>query len=410
MTPHSLTCSGLALATQCSWSFRTDAEHAIEEPGKWAPNSAIHEAFAYTITTSDEAFVVSPALLATLTDGELAKTQRAHASFLADWYSDQRDGGWRAELAFAFDPETGAAMVLSPASHRDYSQVPTGWVPGTVDVIRHDREDLTSLDVIDWKSGHITPAVEDNAQLAGLGLAAGARHLRAAIGKVSEEGVELRWTTFDRFDLLDWRDRIAAIVRRIPDAEATPGPWCRDRMCRSYGLCPATVGSLELAAPEAKRMLPVVTAASAIESHEHAAELLRLMREAKAGFEARYNAVREALRIFADANGGIPVAGGKTWIKRETTRETIDLSTPAAVKVLGEQLGAEAFEAAVEHSTSKAAIKRAAKLVKEKTGEAIASVEKRTVAALREAGAVKVSTCTSYDEAKLLPEKASDAA
>lgn len=404
MSAHSLTCSGLGLALHCSWSFRPDAEHALDEPGRWAVNNAIHAVFDRTIDTGAEDCAIPRDLIEHLTDGDVRKVHAAHTAWLADWYLDQRDGGWRSEVAFAFDPETGASMRLQPKHHRDYSGAPPGWIPGTADVIRWNDE--LEVDAIDHKSGHFAPAAEDNAQLAGIALAAGARSFRGAIGHATEDSYTLRWMTLDRFELLDWLDRIAAVVRRLPTAEAVPGPWCRDRFCRSFGLCPATEGSLERAAPEAKRMLPVVSVPSAIEGPEHAAELLRVMREAKAGFEARYNIVREALRQWADANGGIPTDNGKRWIRREVTRETIDLSSADAVRVLGEQLGEEAFNLAVTTTTetSKVAIRRAARVIKEKVGEPVASVERRAIEALRGVGAIRSSTSMTYSEAKFLAE------
>lgn len=411
MTAHSLTCSGLPLALCCAYSFRPDAEHAIDEPSRWAVNNAIHAVFDRTIGTGAEDCAIPRDMLEHLTDGDVRKVHASHTAWLADWYLDQRDGGWRSEVAFAFDPETGASMRLQPKHHRDYSGAPPGWIPGTADVIRWN-DDL-EVDAIDHKSGHFAPAAEDNAQLAGIALAAGARSFRGAIGHATEDSYTLRWMTLDRFELLDWLDRIAAVVRRLPTAEAVPGPWCRERFCRSFGLCPETRGSLERAAPEAKRMLPVVAAASAIESPEHAAQILRAVREAKAGFEARYNAIREALRIYADNNGGIAVDGGKVWIKSETTREHIDLSTPEAVRVIGEQLGEEGFALAVTHvhEASKSSIKIAARAIKERTKEPIANVERRVVEALRAVGAVKVTPSFTYTEKKLLPAKGeSDAA
>ena len=404
---HRLTCSGIELALACAYPFRPDAERAVDAPDRWAPNNAVHESLAFTIRTGDERFSISPELDALLLPAGRAKAMASHSAWLGDWWADNREGGWTAEIAFAFDPETGESMSLSPKHHRDYSEAPPGWVPGTADAIRGEGD----VDVIDWKSGRFAPSAAANAQLAGIGLGAAARDLRAAIGHVTEDGTSLQWVTFNGFDLYDWRIRIRDVVRTIPNAQPVPGPHCRDMFCPSYGLCPATAPSLERTAPEAKRMLPVVAASSAIESPEHATELYRLAREARAAFDARYNAVFEALRQYADANGGISVGGGKTWIRRETTRETIDLSHPNAVKVLGEQLGSEAFDAAVDYSTSKAAIKRAGALIKAKTGEAAASVEKRTVAALRAIGAVKQSASTNYDEVRLaLPEGSNDAA
>lgn len=407
---HRLTCSGLALAEHCAYPFRLDAERAVDDPARWAVNNAIHEANAHTITTGNTAFVLTPGRRAMLTPGEVARAMATHGAWLGDWWADNTTGGWRAEIAFAFSPFTGEHMRLPSAAHRDYSAAPLGWIPGTADAVRfldglESVEASEDVDAGDWKSARNPPDIEENVQIVGLGLGAGARRLRGFIGHTTEEGTALRWSSWDRFDLRAHRERFAEIVAGIPSAEPRPGPWCRDKFCASYGLCPATAPSLERAAPEAKRLLPVVAASSAIESPEHAAELYRVAREARAAFDARYNAVFEALRHYADDHGGIALPGGKTWIKRETTRESIDLTHPEAVAVLGRELGEEAFAAAVTYDTSKAAIKRAGALIKAKTGEAAVAVERRTVEALRKIGAVKQTVSTNYDEVKLLAEK-----
>lgn len=400
--PHRLTCSGIALAEHCAWSFRMDSDRVVDND-RWLVNRAIHTALEMTIWSGETHCHLDAEMASKLTEGEIARVQTTHGSWLADWWDDQAAGGWQAEKAFAFDPFTGARMDLQPKEHRDYSGAPVGWVPGTADVFRAGPDDL--VDLVDWKSGLVPPDAEDNAQLAGLGLGAGALHLRGGIGHVTEDGVRLEWAEFDLLDLHEWRERIAAVVAGIPTAEPIPGPHCRNHFCASYGLCPATASALEHVAPEVKRRLPVVMAASAIESTEHASSMYRTLREAKAAFDVLYNRGFDALRMWADQNGGVPVGDGKVWIRREGKRETIDLSDLRAVEALRSVLG-DTFELGVSFETSKAAIKRAARAIKVRTKEPIGITEAKAIDALRAAGAIRTSPSTTYDETKIREEDA----
>lgn len=418
---HRLTCSGLELAMHCAYPFRLDAERVASDE-KWLPNRAMHEAFAATISTRDTACVIHPDLEAQLTPGEIAKVRHVHTAWLADWYEEQGRSGWRAEVAFAFNPFGPEHMELEPKHHRDYSDVPTGWVPGTADIVRNTRwedddldegsgeapaapERLSSvIDIVDWKTGFDPPGARGNLQIAGLGLGAGATRLRGGIAATDEDGVQIEWDTVDGLELEETRERVADIVSAITTAQPRPGPHCRDHFCPSFGVCPATRESLDLVAPEARRRLPIVTRAADIQGPEHAREQYMALREAKALFEHLHKQGFDALLEWADHNGGIPLGNGKTYIRREVSRESIDLTDARAIEVLGRELGDEAFRAAVTHETSKTAIKRAAHLIKAKTGESISNVEKRVLEKLRELGAVRVSVSKQYGEVKLLGE------
>ena len=63
-------------------------------------------------------------------------------------------GAPAAEVAFAYDPETGDGVGLEAgqarASHRDYSRAAEGWVCGTADAVAIGEDRAL---VADWKSG-----------------------------------------------------------------------------------------------------------------------------------------------------------------------------------------------------------------------------------------------------------------
>lgn len=411
-TPHRLTCSGLALAEFCTWSFRPDAD-VRGEVDLYLKNTAVHEANAHTIRSGSTAFVIPAALEDKLTEGDLAWAQRVHTAWVVDWYEDQKHHPWRAEIAFAFDPlGTGTMVVDTEGKHRNYSKVPTGWIPGTVDVIREDAPGDVIIE--DWKSSRWPSYADGNAQLAGLGLAADARYLRGAIGHCTEDGVRVEWASYDRFALDDWRDRFARIVRSVPTSEPVPGSHCRDLFCNSFGLCPATKGSLAIVSPETaevvehgdvKRRLPIVMASSAFMDADHAAAQYIMLREADARWTEIKRRAFEAVRFYAEEHGGIQLPGGKVYRKVEQTREAIDLSRPEAIEALGRELGEDGLKLATTTETvaTKSSIKIAARANKEKTGETIASCEERALKALRAVGAVKVSKVEKYEETKAAP-------
>lgn len=395
MTPHRISGSKVALVALCPFPGRADiappprVEREDSEEG-----TSDHDAIARTIETGDE-----------------EPRSPKHAAWLADFWAERRGDGWRAEQVFAVDPETGRAMALpSSGEHRDYSAVPEGWIPLTVDAVLVVGR---TAKVIDWKTGHaahVAPAA-GNAQLATAALAVagayGCTRVHVAIVKVGEHGLSEDGAELDALDLEDWRERLASIVRAIPGGEPVAGPHCRGHFCDHFGRCPATEAALATAAPATDgphgsgRRLPVVTEASAITSPEHAAHLYALWRAAK----ARLDLIGGALRVYAEQTGAIEVGDGVVWGPRSTQRESIDLSTRAAVDALKTQLG-PAWERAVTLDTSKAAIKRAAAAVKAETGETIAAIEERTVAALKSAGAISVSRSTKFEEHKPRSAKA----
>ena len=385
MIAHRLSGSRVALAMLCGYSARGDVPRPPRVETAAASAGTIEHAYiAHTIDAVAETGI----------DSSSAKSP-THAAWLADWWAREWGNGWRAEVAYALSPGGTQAMAMpSSGGHRDYSACPPGWVPMTLDAVLVDDGRAR---IVDWKTGiaaHVEP-IARNAQLLTAAVAVATAHgcseVEIAVAYCSPDGVRVDATTLDAIDLGEWRARFAAVVDSIADAEPQPGPHCRGKFCDAYGTtCPATSAALAQVSPEALR---VVTDYREITGPDHATALYHAARAAK----ARLDAVWDALRVYAEHVAPIDVGDGVEFSARESTREALSLETRAAVDALKRELG-PAWEQAVTLDTSKSAIKLAARTVKEATGEPIAKVEARVLAALREAGAVKTTTSTRVEE------------
>lgn len=393
MIAHTISGSKVSLAALCGFSARADvpAVERVERKDAEAGNEE-HAFIAHTMRTGDD-----------------TPRSAKHAVWLAEWWALHSDEGWRPEVAFAFDPETGRGMELPSGEHRDYSACPDGWIPLTADAVRVDGR---TVHVADWKAGfaaHVERAAGNLQLLAGAIAAASVARCnsaRVSIAKIGDSDVWVDEAELDAFDLEEGRATIEAIVRAVPGAAPVAGPHCRGKFCDRFGQCPATENALAEVAPEDVRRLRIVTSAGEIASPEHAAQLYAALRAAT----AKINAVWQALRFYTEEHGAIDVGGGTMWGPHASSREAIDLSTRAAIEALKVQLG-PAWERAVTLDTSKAAIKRAAAVVQatqkaEPEGTRVAPVETidgittRTVNALRAAGAVTKKTSTKHEEFK----------
>jgi hypothetical protein len=163
------------------------------------------------------------------------------------------------------------------------------------------------------------------------------------------------------------------------------------------------VGAIALVEAEPVRVrLPVVARSEDISSPVHARDQYETLRAVKAATDQAW----EALRRWVDENGPVELEDGRTYGARSTTRESVSLETPEALEVLRSRLG-PAWEAAVDVSTSKTAIKAAAKVAAEATGAKAAAIERATIEALRAVGAIRSKTTHGYEErdAAALPAK-----
>ena len=383
----------------CQWWARPSAQWVYEPAGPAAEfGNEVHAHVAEHVTkglgsVADKSHD-DPAVIAT-------------ARSVVEWWASIRDqhDTWHAEPAYVLDV-TGRATHVGNNIGRKYPRVGDLEMAGSADIVGISHSiGMSHASVFDVKTGrreNVEPASE-NAQLAALALAAHLAHGvdRVRVGLVfpTANGVVVDEHEYDALDLAAWQAELAELAEKIPTSQPQPSK-AACRYCPAKSSCPAMTSALAEVAP--KRRLPTVMSARDIQSPEHARELYETARAAKSALDQ----VWTALRMYAEEHGAIDLGGGRAWGQRQTTRESIDLSTRAAVDALKSALGEEGFRTAVELSTTKTAIKDAAREVAKVTGEKAVQVERRTLEALRAHGAVKTNTSNVWDEIENKKESA----
>ncbi|HEU5276804.1 MAG TPA: PD-(D/E)XK nuclease family protein [Xanthobacteraceae bacterium] len=387
------TASSLELARECVWPWCPDAVRVDTSNPDAQFGSAGHEVIA-SLINGDALFF-----------GELAKKygldpekDGPRLKRICDGFNEKIriKPGWRAEIAFAYDPDTDRGRELPLAGHRDYSAAGPSEFVGTADLVTMDivgpmRARETLVEITDWKFGRrdnvTVPA--SNAQLRFLALAAartfGVERARVRIGFVDDEGgVLFESSEMDSFEIEAVAAELVAIARRLRET-STPVPRAHCRRCPALVSCPETAAAMVKVAPAPdSSAFPVVADAAAITGPEHAAWLLhRLWAVQKAGEQ-----VESALKKYADEHGGIVVRPGVVWSGKDIPIENIKL-TPEA-----EQLVREVLPEAVKPTVSKKALEEAAHAKKLPIAKTVETVMGR----LRVAGAVTKSVQRRYEE------------
>lgn len=266
-----------------------------------------------------------------------------------------------AEVAFAYDIETGAARELGRDIERQYGKLAPTEIPGSVDIMRM-AGDVIEID--DYKTGHTeVPPARENLQLHTLALMAcrtyGATKARVALVHIRDDGSTYRDShDLDAFDLEDIAERLSRLWTRVQIAkkavaqgkqpDTREGAHCQ--FCPAKTACPAKVGWLmRLAVPEgiAQKFDSLLTGTDAAKAYaivKHADEVL--------------SDLRAKLYAWARENP-IDLPDGKVF--GLTTQEREYVEGAVAWRVLREQHGEAVADAACELSTSKAAIERALK-------------------------------------------------
>lgn len=300
------------------------------------------------------------------------------------------------EQPIALDLETGAVRGIEKGEHRSYAgRSPTELV-GTADMVWLDADGVRIVDDVKTGRPENVDDIATNAQMLTLGLLwarwLGVDTIRVRLVFVSPFQTYAEEATLDAFDLDAWEGKLREYARTIPSAEPQPGQHCR--YCPAAGACPVAVGAIALVEPAPQRVrLPVVARSEDITSPDHARDQYEVLRAVKAATDQAW----EALRRWVDENGPVELDGGRIYGARSTTRESVSLDTPEALEALRSRLG-PAWEAAVDVSTSKAAIKVAAKAAAEATGAKASAVERSTIEALRAVGAIRSKTTHGYEE------------
>lgn len=305
------------------------------------------------------------------------------------------------EQPIALDLATGRVRGIEKGEHRSYAgRVPTELV-GTADMVWMGADGVYIVDDVKTGRPENVDAIATNAQMLTLGLLwarwLGVDTIRIRLVFVSPFQTYTDEASLDTFDLDAWEGKLREYARSIPTSEPQPGQHCR--WCPAAGACPVAVEAIALVEPTPARVrLPVVARSEDILSPSHARDQYETLRAVKAATDQAW----EALRRWVDENGPVELGDGRTYGARETTRESVSLETPEAIEVLRSRLGA-AWEAAVDVSTSKTAIKAAAKVAAEATGGKASAIERATIAALRGVGAIRSKTTHGYEERDAVP-------
>jgi hypothetical protein len=311
--------------------------------------------------------------------------------------------GWRQEIAFAVNAETGAVEELGRLeSARGYPKMEPQWIFGTADVVGVEG-------VRDYKfsayESHTTPASE-NLQLAFLGYAlakhwgadtveVGLIHLRADGSHYEDRH------TLDAFDFGAFEFRLKRIWDGVQAAHSTvasgrvphvsQGPHCR--WCPAMASCPAITTLVRAAANE-----PTLTADGilAMLTPQTAAAAYERLQSVKAALAP----VSAALALYAGSQP-IDLGGGRYYGERQTTRESVD--GMVAMNALDALYGPAVARVGVEVAASKASVGRAVATVVERRradGEKVtkAAIQREAIEAVRAAGGITSKTSSVVRE------------
>lgn len=219
-----------ALLAVCPFAFREDSPW-VESKGEAAEKGDMfHDAAAALVDD-------------TIPKGPIKNTVWLTRRLVAarKWIDANYVRGWRAEEAYAYDPETGTSTLLGHNIKRAYEA--HGRKPhelaGSADIVIPPALG-TPVVVADWKTGRfVTDSVWE--QMGWLCLFA-ARHYNvteavAYVLHVTEDGVTQTAREFRRDDLNRIEDDLRAQLRAIPDAWPTDGVHCDALYCPARAGC-----------------------------------------------------------------------------------------------------------------------------------------------------------------------------
>lgn len=354
----------------------------------WAPGAVWHD---YHSPAANLGTLVHAAIAAFLRTGALPPDESPAATLFAAWFA-----WWSAlfafgtvevvevELRYALDIDTRVVSRVADGFRA------VGSITGTPDLVARIDGMLT---VFDWKTGqqkHLDP-IEVNGQLLFYGCCVSrlfGEPVRIAIAHIQDDG--LIWYRCSDVAMEEVDDLISAWVALIdeaPIAQPTPGPHCSQKYCPVVN-CEA-LGSAVAAVPAIARAdgrvrLPIVGDVTQIESAEQAVDQYEQLQILKLAIAQGW----EALHAWLQRNGAsMELRDGRVYGQRTTRRTAITLNTATAA-----ELEALAGKAAVEVSTSQAAIKRA--LVAQ--GRPAKDLD-GIMAALTDLGAVSVNESKTFD-------------
>jgi CRISPR/Cas system-associated exonuclease Cas4 (RecB family) len=239
--------------------------------------------------------------------------------------------------------------------------------------------------VADWKTGDNVEPAGQNWQLRFLALAICRKHglsaATVAIIYLRPTGPWMDVAELDAMDLDAIEGELADVLAKVEAAKAAEVPNVAEGSHCTY--CPAYVHC------PAKRAL-----ALALGSGDEVAEQVSALPLTPARVASAWHRLQAAKKLLSHVEaaccaaakefGPIDLGDGKELREVESTREDIDGA--AAYGVLLKLHGNEAAASACEMSTSKAAIRRALKVISDESGEPLAGMERAALGAIREAG------------------------
>jgi hypothetical protein len=263
--------------------------------------------------------------------GRHHENPRTRAAWEA-WEAWQDGSGWSApvyqrEVAYALDLERRSARELIANGHRDYSSATETEICGTADLVaelyRRDQDETRrQWCVLDWKFGAV-PVEADSAQMRTLAamvlLLEIAESVLAIIVQSPPEGkATVRLHLFTRDDLLAHVEMLAEAANEVREGavQLQRGPECT--YCPAVSSCPVQLAKLsQLVAPAG---IGTITPA-------RAGEIWLELRQAK----KRLEAIEDACKELAAAEGGLPLPGGKRLTLVQRTRSSVDAKQLEAI-------------------------------------------------------------------------------
>lgn len=300
------------------------------------------------------------------------------------------------ELAMAWDLETRTARLLPSHGQRDYSDAFETEITGTADVVVVCDDYVFVRDVKSGVKARRKRAASTD-QLRMLALAAarifGKERAIIELDHVTPDARRSDPAELDCFALADVEEDLDKLYQTVKAAQQAPSPGihCFDGFCPIRSNCPAQRATLAVIRREALNELPRV---AAIETDEQARRVrigLRMIRESLKPWD------QELIRYVLNV-GPVHMGDGVYYGQREYQEDVLEIDH-AAKDVLIKHLGEDVVRDAVELSTSKTALTKAARLHQAKRGEGVKKCED-AFAELRESGAMGKRTKKKIEEYK----------
>lgn len=288
------------------------------------------------------------------------------------------------EVKLAYDVATRRARIIGAGRGRAYGPLGPFEIAGSVDALGLEKERAV---VLDWKTGalDVDPAAR-NHQLWGYALAASrafgrdealVRIVYTAQGnRVDEHAIDaLELAAFaDRLERLHGQVAFAIAQRRDGiEPDTVEGPWCR--YCPAKQSCPSKTGLLRIIAHGGTigQLGREMTPGQARIAYQQIVALEGIVKDA-----------RKRAERYVDENGPIDLGDGRAFGRYERKgNEKVDaaIASRAIREVCGERAD-DVADVALEISTSKAAIERAAASIGDR------QLAKRILGRARELGGI----------------------